>query len=228
MRPSVPLLLSFNAGYVDTAGFLALHGLFTAHVTGNFVTFGAALALGTSGALAKLLALPVFCIVVMLVRLLGREVSRRGAERFTTLLMVKVLLLTLGAILAVRWGPFGDGDGWQAVVTGMALVAAMAIQNAVHRVHLAKSPPTTIMTGSSTQMMMDIADVLAGGLEPEERQATLARVRFLGTAIAAFASGCAVAAVVFVMIGVVAFAIPPVIALASALLARTSGEPAPA
>src|SRR3954454_19234716 len=52
----VPFLLSLNAGYVDTAGFLALQGLFTAHVTGNFVTFGAAVALGTTGAVAKLLA----------------------------------------------------------------------------------------------------------------------------------------------------------------------------
>ena len=49
MRPSVPTLWSFNGGYVDTAGFLALHGLFTSHVTGNFVTFGAAIAQGTSG-----------------------------------------------------------------------------------------------------------------------------------------------------------------------------------
>ncbi|WP_370123492.1 DUF1275 family protein [Bradyrhizobium sp. USDA 329] len=57
--------MSLNAGFVDTAGFLALQGLFTAHVTGNFVTFGAAMVLGTSGALAKLLALPVFCLVVI-------------------------------------------------------------------------------------------------------------------------------------------------------------------
>lgn len=30
--------LSFNGGFVDTAGFPGLQGLFTAHVTGNFVT----------------------------------------------------------------------------------------------------------------------------------------------------------------------------------------------
>ena len=67
--------LSVNAGFVDTAGFLALQGLFTAHVTGNFVTFGAALVNGTSGAFAKLLALPVFCAVVLVTRpaqLVGR------------------------------------------------------------------------------------------------------------------------------------------------------------
>jgi uncharacterized membrane protein YoaK (UPF0700 family) len=43
IRRSLPLLLSLNAGYVDTAGFLALQGLSTAHVTGKFVTLGVAL-----------------------------------------------------------------------------------------------------------------------------------------------------------------------------------------
>jgi uncharacterized membrane protein YoaK (UPF0700 family) len=47
-KATFPLLLSLNAGYGDTAGFLAFNGLFTAHVTGNFVTLGASLALGTS------------------------------------------------------------------------------------------------------------------------------------------------------------------------------------
>ncbi|MFP3571083.1 DUF1275 family protein, partial [Paraburkholderia sp. SIMBA_030] len=69
----LPFLLSFTGGYVDTAGFLALGGLFTAHVTGNFVTLGAALISGTSGIIAKLLALPVFCLTIFLPRYVTRR-----------------------------------------------------------------------------------------------------------------------------------------------------------
>src|ERR1700761_3646886 len=92
-RPALPLMLSLNAGYVDTAGFLALQGLFTAHVTGNFVTLGASLALGTSGAVAKLLALPVFCFVVIASRVLGTLLSNRFDRVFEVLLGLKVLFL---------------------------------------------------------------------------------------------------------------------------------------
>ena len=109
LRTLVPLLLSLNAGYVDTAGFLALQGLFTAHVTGNFVTFGAALVMGSSGILAKLLALPVFCAVVI-----PRDYSARGCRnpcvRSEILLGLKVVLLIVGAALAIHFGPFPNGD----------------------------------------------------------------------------------------------------------------------
>ncbi len=86
-------VLSFNAGFVDTAGFLALQGLFTAHVTGNFVTLGAALALGTSGVIAKLLALPVFCAVVIAARWLGTLLSHHERHPFVPLLVLKIVLL---------------------------------------------------------------------------------------------------------------------------------------
>src|SRR5258707_8361957 len=113
-KATIPLLLSFTAGYVDTAGFLALQGLFTAHVTGNFVTLGSSLALGTSGAVAKLLALPVFCAVVVAVRLLSSLPSRQVRAVFEVMLVLKMILLIVVAALAVCFGPFHDGDGWQA------------------------------------------------------------------------------------------------------------------
>ena len=82
--------------YGDTVGFLGLQGLFTALVTGNFVTLGASLALGTSGAIAKLLALPVFCLVVIVVRLLDTLLSKHWRSVFEGLLGLKILLLITG------------------------------------------------------------------------------------------------------------------------------------
>src|SRR5712671_5289843 len=129
-RPALPVLLSGIAGYVDTAGYLALQGLFTAHVTGNFVTLGAALVLGTTGALAKVLALPVFCIVVLLARVSSHGLRARSLPVLSTLLAVQLVLSIVGAALATFFGPFENADGYAAVLTGMILVATMAIQNA--------------------------------------------------------------------------------------------------
>jgi uncharacterized membrane protein YoaK (UPF0700 family) len=87
MKVSAPPLLSCNGGFVDTAGYLAFQGLFTAHVTGNFVTFGASLVQGASGAVAKLLALPVFCLVIVLppTRWLADSRYQRTGERLDQL-----------------------------------------------------------------------------------------------------------------------------------------------
>lgn len=82
MRAGVPLLLSVTGGYVDTAGFLALQGLFTAHVTGNIATAGAALVFATSGIAAKLLAVPVFIVGVALARILGEAMAAHPAHRW--------------------------------------------------------------------------------------------------------------------------------------------------
>src|ERR1700689_5825942 len=129
LRPTLPVLLTLTAGFVDTAGFLAVQGLFTSHVTGNFVTLGAALVLGTSGVLAKLMALPMFCLVVFATRVVTLTVTAGPWSPLRLLLGLKVVLLITGAVLAIHLGPFRSGDGWQAILTGMTLVAAMAIQN---------------------------------------------------------------------------------------------------
>jgi uncharacterized membrane protein YoaK (UPF0700 family) len=224
-RATLPLLLSLNAGYVDTAGFLALQGLFTAHVTGNFVTLGASLVLGTSGAVAKLLALPVFCLVVILVRLLSSALLRRKRPALTIILGLKVVLLVCGAVLAIRLGPFPNGDAWQAVVTGMVLVAAMAIQNAAHRIHLGTAPPSTLMTGTTTQIMIDLADIMQAPT-PDNPQRPGARLLGMSANIGVFAAGCAAAALLYAHVGVWCFVIPPMLGAAVLFLRIAEGEPA--
>lgn len=205
--PRLTGLLGFNGGYVDTAGFLALHGLFTAHVTGNFVTLAASLAHGTGGALAKLCALPVFCVLVVLSRVI-RSVD--------FLVATKIVLLAAAALVMIAYGPFENSDSGLAFSAGMLLVAAMAIQNAVQRVHLTSVPPSTLMTGTTTQVMLDLADLLRKVQAPE-RSAALARLRKLVPAMLVFALGCAVAALAYIGVGMWCFALPPVVAAAVAV-----------
>jgi len=224
MRTSVPALWSFNGGYVDTAGFLALHGLFTSHVTGNFVTLGATIAQGTSGVVAKLLALPVFCLVILLTRTLAHRLLSPERLVLESAIVLKTLILGCGAAFAIAWGPFANGDAPTALVTGMTLVAAMAIQNAASRIHLADSPPSTIMTGTSTQIMIDIADLGSGNLTPEARAVVLVRLRKMCLAVATFALGCAVAALIFIQFGMKAFLLPPLIAALSLIAVVRSGK----
>lgn len=213
MRPSLAQILSFVGGYVDTLGFLALQGLFTAHVTGNFVTFGAAMVHGTTGAWAKLLVLPVFCVAVLLTRLASRRLHETGRPALRVLLAAQCTFLFLGAVLAVALGPFADADRPAALLTGMVLVAAMAVQNAAHRAHLPEAPPSTLMTGTTTQIMIDLADLLRG--VPTEHAAR-SRIARMSAAVAAFALGCGLAALLYYLVGLAALALAPALILVAA------------
>ena len=207
-------ILGFNAGYVDTAGFLALGGLFTAHVTGNFVTLGAALIQGNSGAISKLLALPVFCLAVVLARLGSNALVARQKPPMRSLVAVKVLLLVAAAVLMIVYGPFKDGDQPPAFAAGMLMICAMAVQNAMQRMHLPQLPPSTLMTGNTTQVMIDLADLFKG-VQGDERRSVIARLQKMLPAIGTFALGCALGALGYVWLGMWSFALPPVLALIS-------------
>lgn len=194
--PAVPAVLSITAGYVDTSSFLALHGLFTSHVTGNFVTLGASLAEGASDTIAKILALPVFCAAVFATRLLRFQLEKSGLPILGIWLALQFILMTIAGGLALHYGPFPDADTVPAVTVGLILVVAMAIQNAFHRIHLANYPPTTIMTGTTTQAMLDLADLFRG-VPADAKPAVTARVTNLLNGIVAFALGCATAALTY-------------------------------
>ncbi|PDT03248.1 hypothetical protein CO666_16915 [Rhizobium chutanense] len=207
-------LLAFNAGYVDTLGFLSLHGLFTAHVTGNFVTIGAAMAQGATGILTKLLALPVFCLVVILCRAASHTMIARRLPDLRVLLWAKILLLIFAAGLALRFGPFANGDAPMTMLVGMVLVAAMAIQNATHRMHMSADAPSTLMTGTTTQILLDSVDLMRSATV-ESREKLRARWARLLTSLGSFATGCGIAAGACIYLGMAGFILPPVVAFLS-------------
>jgi len=214
---AVAALLSFNGGFVDTAGFLGLQGLFVAHVTGNFVTLGAALVLGSHGIVNKILALPEFILVIALARLAGTALRARKLPVLRILLIVKVVLLLAFFGMAVGFGPFLNPDSPVALLTGFMGIGAMALQNAVQRVHLAALPPTTLMTGSTTQATIDAVDLLTD-TDPAQRAAIRTRFGRLSLSILYFAAGCAASALLYWWVGFWGLALPVVVSAAAALI----------
>ncbi|WP_180899144.1 YoaK family protein [Martelella soudanensis] len=214
-------VLSINGGYVDTMGFVALNGLFTAHVTGNFVTLGAALVNGTGGALAKFLALPVFCFSVLMARLTSGWLEQGGYPVISLLLAIKFMLFAGAAAIFFLIAPANAGSAVE-VLVGMILVVAMAIQNALHRAYLSDFPPTTLMTGTTTQIMLDLSDLVFGS-EPARKTALLRLKRTL-PAFVLFAAGCGAAALIYLVSPRLCFLVPPLFIAASILICRGFGD----
>jgi uncharacterized membrane protein YoaK (UPF0700 family) len=216
-RLTIAALLSFNGGFVDTVGFLGLSGLFIAHVTGNFVTLGAALVLGSHGILNKILALPEFIVVIALARIAGGIARRHEWPVLRIMLGAEVVLLAAFFVLAVAFGPFADADSPAGLLTGFAGIAAMALQNALQRVHLASLPPTTLMTGSTTQATLDAVDLLVGATS-DEAPAVRARFSRVAMSILVFAAGCATGALLYWLWGFWCLAFPVVIGATAAVM----------
>ncbi|AWN37490.1 YoaK family protein [Methylobacterium radiodurans] len=204
------VVLGFVAGFVDAAGFVALAGLFAAHVTGNFVLIGAALVGDAVGLVAKLLALPVFVLAVAGARLLALGLERAGRRPLPWLLAAEALLLAgfggTGAALA----PFAGADSLGALLVGMQAVAAMGVQNALGRLCLPNLAATTVMTVNVTQAVIDAVDLALGRAADAGARA---RLRRIAPAVLAFACG-ALAGAFGVAYGAFWCALLPVLLLA--------------
>jgi uncharacterized membrane protein YoaK (UPF0700 family) len=99
----------------------------------------------------------------------------------------------------------------------MTLVAAMAIQNAAHRAHLAHAPPSTIMTGTTTQMMLDLAD-MTHGVRPEVAASTRARFKRMTISVTVFAAGCGLAAGLYAEMSTWCFCVLPLLGFVTLMM----------
>lgn len=179
--------LAFVAGFVDAAAFVALAGLFTAHVTGNFILMAAELVSRSSGVIAKLCALPAFILAVAATRLIALRLERRGLPLLRSLFGLEALVLACFGASGLSLAPFTSPDSAKAVFVGMLGVAAMGIQNAIGRLALGHLAATTVMTVNVTQTVLDATDLLRR--DHGHRQETSLRFRRMLPAVLAFALG---------------------------------------
>jgi uncharacterized membrane protein YoaK (UPF0700 family) len=187
-------LLSFIGGYVDTFGFIALFGLFTAHITGNFVLMGAMLVNPMQGGLLKLLAFPAFLLGVAASRIIVLDYEQRQKSPLKTLFAVQGILLTGFMIAGLQAPlPLESDTELAAIFAGMLGAAAMAIQSAGGRTTLAGIVHTTVMTGNVTHMVIDVVDIVYSKNAELKARAT-ARLRQLAPAVSAFFLGALSAA----------------------------------
>ena len=218
------MALGFFAGYVDTLGFLALFGLFTAHVTGNFILIGAALAdPSRSSILLKFLAFPAFIAGVAAARILVVLVERRQALALRPALLLELALLLGFMFVGIAATPVGTEAGPLAMTSGLLGAAAMGAHSAISRLLLGHLAPTSMMTGNVTQIVIDAVDLLRGADDPG---LTTRFAKFLWPLLS-FAVGCIAAAFGYLWFGFAALALP-VLILVGLLVAERPQAASPA
>jgi uncharacterized membrane protein YoaK (UPF0700 family) len=202
------MALGFLAGYVDTLGFLALFGLFTAHVTGNFILIGAALAdPSRSSILLKFLAFPAFVAGVAIARLLVVTMEKRGASALRPALLLELVLLLGLMSCGLAASPVGSEAGGLAMAAGLLGAAGMGVHSATSRLLLGHLAPTSMMTGNVTQIVIDTVDLLRGAGDATLR----ARFEKFLWPLVAFAIGCIAAAFGYHWFGFAALVLPVLI-----------------
>ena len=216
----LPAVLSTTAGAVDVIGFLALGGLFTAHITGNVVIVAAHYVTGGFSQIGPLLAVPVFMAVMGLVTLASGAIARAGSPPLRQLLWLQTALLSGFLLLGVGFGCFDNADSSMAVLAGMLGVAAMATQNVLGKLALKGAPSTAVMTTNITQLTVDLVTLARRRGNADELAKARRRARMTFACVIGFVVGCAAGAALEVKFGLWALALPVLLSALAVPLGR--------
>ena len=207
-------VLALIAGYVDTLGFIALFGLFTAHVTGNFVLIGAEVAGVGQGVLLKLLAFPSFIVGIALSSGIFKFLERNhSADAASALYLLQAVLLA--AFLVTGWlaAPVSDASAPKVLLSGAMGAMAMGVQNARGRLLRTTGLPNTVMTGNVTQVVLDVIELIHRGTHGGQAQQVSERLKWTLTTMSGFAAGAIAGALIYVRLSFVALVLPVAVLL---------------
>jgi uncharacterized membrane protein YoaK (UPF0700 family) len=226
---TLPVLLSFVAGYVDSYTFLTLFGLFVAQVTSSFVMAGAEIVIHDYSVTAKLLVVVVFVVAGSLTAALIAWARQAGHAALPSMLVLEAALLAIFAAMLLYGPKVTDARDWNGIVAGLVAAAAMGAQSVLVRLLMKGVPQTNVMTGNMTQLAVAATELVFAWRQLRDSrhtpgdlaEFTEARSRLLTVLFIAlgFLVGAALGAIAFAVTGLRGVAFAPVIVGALALWA---------
>lgn len=211
---TLTIILSWVAGYCDATTFVAGNEIFSAHVTGNFITFGAQIVKGAdTDNWVKLITFPVFVLAVIA----GGYISTKAKNNYR-ILFLEAIFLIVGAVtyllLSVSENKV-DNFGLYTVV--LLTVFALGLQNAFGKLAAKDTHgPTTMMTGNVTQAALDLGGLIFKKLEA--KKVHLSGLKKQALTIGGFLIGCIMGACFGNLWGLLAIGLPGVVLLVSYIL----------
>lgn len=200
---STTFLMAAVAGFIDVIGFVGVNKLFTAHITGNLVVAMAEIIHHTPGVATKLIAIPLFIILAMMVTTL---IEKQGQTKklLAFWLIIEAVLLAGFMYAGLDVFPNVSVASGIYIIGAMLAVSAMAIHNTLLRTYMPHFPACTAMTGNLTQFVVDVTSYCWGWrlkYPVEKRAESLKGVRRYGNVLAGFLVGGTLAAIGYIFLG---------------------------
>ena len=187
---TIGFIMAVIAGFSDVFGFIALHQIFTAHITGNIVMAISYAIYHIPGISHRLIAIPTFIIFAIIATII---IETHGITKFalriwlTTELLLFVLLMYLGIVFrdhfVVTTNTF--------TIIAMIPVTAMAIHNTLMKTYFRGIPVFTVMTGNLSQLIISTTSLSLGkkNIQPEHRLQRIQEIKRVGNIILGFIIG---------------------------------------
>jgi uncharacterized membrane protein YoaK (UPF0700 family) len=207
MKPSTDaiytsVLLSFAGGFCDAVTFVVVAGMFSAHVTGNFIEFSRDLVFGARlENWLKLLVFPVFILAVMT----GGIMLYRLVKPSTVLYAEGTILIICGLLGMLNVIHFKDNRAFNYILA-LGIVFAMGLQNAFGKIYAKNlKSSTTVMAGNMTQFSLDMASSIIPG---NSRRREFENLKFNLWVILAFLAGALAGSTGAKILGIAAVILP--------------------